>query len=382
VRARRVGLGLLITVSVVAALQRVTDGLSCLVLSPLPQCGIDLLILRTWVLEWFGGAPGMTALYPPGSLAMLWLFVGWSPAMARWVWAAASLAALTWMSWIVARESGATTGAERVFAALWPWAIYATRGTLVNGQLGLVVLSLLVTGVLGARRSRGCWLRDTATAFALLGAFMKPATTIPFVPLIFLGVLSLRPAVLAALGYGAVTAIALALRDAAPFDALYRWATTVIEDVPKQSGFGVHGNVHVWLTLLGLETWHAPATLAILVALVWWIARHRDADTWCLLGVAAIAARMWTYHRIYDDTLLLLPMVALYRLTRSAVDQRQRMAARIACALLWLGAMTPARLFLLAWPGNEIFMAGLVATWLVALVTLLAITPWLTPSGR
>jgi hypothetical protein len=381
-RVRRVGLWLLITASAVAALQRVSDGLLCLVLMPVPQCGIDLLMLRAWVLEWFGGAPGTAPHYPPGSLAMLWPFVSWSPAMARWVWAAASLAALAWLSWIVARESGATTAAERVFAALWPWAIYATRGTLVNGQLGLVVLSLLVTGVLGVRRSRGAWLRDTATAFALLGAFLKPATTIPFVPLIFLGVRTLRPAVFAALGYGAVTAIALAFRGAAPLDALRTWVATVITRVAHESGFGAYGNIHHWLTLLGLERWNAPATLVILLALVWWIARHRHADTWCLLGITAIVARMWTYHRVYDDTLMLLPMVALYRLSRSAVDQQQRTAGRIAFALLWVGAMAPARLLLLSWPGNEIFMAGLVATWLVALVTLLAITPRLTPSAR
>jgi hypothetical protein len=378
-RVRRVGLWLLITASAVAALQRVSDGVLCLVL--VPQCGIDLLMLRGWVLEWFGGAPA-TGHYPPGSLTMLWPLIGWSPTTARWVWATASMAALAWMSWIVARESGATTGAERVFVGLWSWAMYATRGTLVNGQLGLVVLSLLITGVLGARRSRGAWLHDTATAFALLGAFLKPATTIPFVPLIFIGVRSLRPVVFAALGYGAVTAIALALHDAAPFDALHTWAATVIASVAKQSGFGMYGNIHLWLTLLGLERWHTPASLTILVALVWWIARHRDADTWCLLGITAIVARMWTYHRIYDDTLLLLPMVALYRLTRDAVDEWQRRAGRVAFALLWIGAMAPARLFLLSWPGNEIFMAGLVATWLVALATLLVITPRLPLSTR
>jgi len=43
---------------------------------------------------------------------------------------------------------------------------------------------------------------------------------------------------------------------------------------------------------------------------------ERRAERWPLLGVIAIVARVWTYHRWYDDLLLLLPLIALFRLTR------------------------------------------------------------------
>jgi hypothetical protein len=39
-------------------------------------------------------------------------------------------------------------------------------------------------------------------------------------------------------------------------------------------------------------------------------------DLWLLLGVTAIVARLWTYHRRYDDLLLLLPMITLFRITK------------------------------------------------------------------
>jgi hypothetical protein len=46
---------------------------------------------------------------------------------------------------------------------------------------------------------------------------------------------------------------------------------------------------------------HPPATYVIL---------------WLLLGVTALVARFWTYHRWYDDLLILLPMIALFRIAQ------------------------------------------------------------------
>ncbi|MFQ5936741.1 MAG: hypothetical protein ACE5LB_10055, partial [Acidiferrobacterales bacterium] len=35
-----------------------------------------------------------------------------------------------------------------------------------------------------------------------------------------------------------------------------------------------------------------------------------------LIGVSAIVARFWVYHRAYDDMLLLLPMITLFRIAK------------------------------------------------------------------
>jgi hypothetical protein len=42
--------------------------------------------------------------------------------------------------------------------------------------------------------------------------------------------------------------------------------------------------------------------------------------------VAAIVARLWAYHRLYDDLLLILPLIALYRLARSDAPPRGAVA--------------------------------------------------------
>jgi len=58
-----------------------------------------------------------------------------------------------------------------------------------------------------------------------------------------------------------------------------------------------------------------------------WTQLHRRVDPWLLLGVAAPVAGFCTYHRLYGDVLVLLPMVPLFhvakRLFRSFREARR-----------------------------------------------------------
>ena len=63
---------------------------------------------------------------------------------------------------------------------------------------------------------------------------------------------------------------------------------------------------------LRLLKWQTPASLLVLFLLGCWTLRHRAGDVGLIFGVTAIVARFWTYHRVYDDLLILLPMVALF----------------------------------------------------------------------
>jgi hypothetical protein len=96
-------------------------------------------------------------------------------------------------------------------------------------------------------------------------------------------------------------------------------------------------NVHIWLASIGQERWNLPVSLLLLCALGAWVYANRRVDVWLLLGVTAIVARLWTYHLFYDDVILVLPMVALYRIGRSEVEPRQRALAVALLALMLLG---------------------------------------------
>jgi hypothetical protein len=115
----------------------------------------------------------------------------------------------------------------------------------------------------------------------------------------------------------------------------------------------------------------APAALAALMGLGAWTFLHRRADLWLLLGVAAVVARLWTYHFVYDDVLILLPMLALYRLARAGPGPGN---TDLAAGLLFaagLGlALAPARMLNMGWPLDFAYEAAQAALWLAMLAFL------------
>ena len=129
-------------------------------------------------------------------------------------------------------------------------------------------------------------------------------------------------------------------------------------------------NLHLWLAAAGLDNWILPASFLVFTGLGLWIYRHRHADLWLLVGVTAIAARFWTYHRVYDDLLLLLPAIALFRLAKKgASDGGIDVAAAILLALLVGGTLIPFRLlYWLKW--HLLLTGGNAIVWIVALVFL------------
>jgi hypothetical protein len=370
-RGRQLLLLAAVAISLVAAVQRTRDGLTCLLLSTDRGCAIDVRVQQAGVLRWFGpNPPTGDLIYPPATQLLLWPFFGWTTfEQARWIWGVTAVAALVWLTWLVVRESGATGVLERVFVGLWPWAMFATRATLVVGQFGLHLLPLAIVGVLSARRGPGRWAPSCGSAAALIGALAKPTFSAPFMPPALFGAASWRPAVLAALGYALLTAVACWTRGVPPVATVSGWVSSGGRAVVQvDASFGVYGNVHSWLTALGLARWNAPATVLIFALFTWWAYRHRRVDPWIVLGVAAIVARVWTHHRVYDDVLLLVPMVAAYRLARAPAPPFR--AAPALFALIWLGAMAPARLFLLPAPWSVLAKGAHVTVWLLALAGL------------
>jgi hypothetical protein len=101
-------------------------------------------------------------------------------------------------------------------------------------------------------------------------------------------------------------------------------------------------NVHKWLTLVGLESLLAIVSLAVLAGLGVWAMHHRTVDIWLLLGVAALVARLWTDHRPHDDILLLIPMIALFRLASTRwLEPGVRTAAALLFGALLVSSVAP-----------------------------------------
>lgn len=91
------------------------------------------------------------------------------------------------------------------------------------------------------------------------------------------------------------------------------------------------------------------------------------------MGVAAFVARFWSYHRWYDDLLVLLPMIALHRIAAHGPTRRNHdVAAGLLLAATLVTMIAPGGLYLLPAPWNTAWSGVQVAVWLADLAFLLA----------
>jgi hypothetical protein len=174
----------------------------------------------------------------------------------------------------------------------------------------------------------------------------------------------LRPALLAAAGYVALTVVAASFQQPTLLLRLREWLR--LAGVAGEGG-GDYANLSAWLNDAGLARLGLAAAALVFIALGAWLYRYRRVDLWVRLGVVAIVARVWTYHRLYDDVLVVLAFVALFRIAMATGDDaRDRRVFAVAAALVatsMLFMLLPARLGTSAAPWRQIFDLSHASTW-------------------
>jgi hypothetical protein len=337
---------------------------------------IDLKILNSTVIGWFDGAThidnvAIHYVYPPASYPMFAPLLGWRslpPAFIAWT-IAALIAIGAWMHRMV-HDSGAQTSRERAFIALLPLATYPTGAVIGNGQVTLFVIAALLAGLHLLHTREPGWKRDLAASLLILFALTKPSVAAPFFLIALFSHGGLRVAVFVCVAYAALTLYAASFRPASLVEVIRQFLTSASEAAVQYG----EANIHILLADLGLAAWAAPASLAIIAVLAWWIWRHRHVDLWLLIGVTAIVARFWTYHRWYDDVLIVLPVLALFRYAKrgDAEDSLDVVAGALAGVTL-LFLLAPGGLYLLPAPWNRIYVDVQVLIWLSDLVFLMIV---------
>ncbi len=363
---------LTVVVLAVAAAVKLGSDVPRLLWAP-PRAGaIDLALRHREVQAWFAGRSVyhelQAAIYPPATYVMLWPFVGWLDlTAARWLWAASALLALACLACFAVAGSGAIAPLERALAALLPLAMNATGMAVGNGQLTLHVLTLLIVASFLLRGTQPGWARDLTAAFLVVLSLAKPSLSIPFLPLLLVWG-GTRLLLFVGTGYVALTLTAAWFQSGGVMLLLSEWMAL---SVAESARFG-YANLSSWLGALGLQPWDLSASLLVLGASSAWLYRHRRADTWLLIGVAAIIARLWMYHQVYDDVLILLPMIALFRVAKRAVSPGGRdLLAGVLLAVTTAAMLLPTRFSLAASPWQPLFSCTHTAVWLVVLAFLL-----------
>ena len=340
-----------------------------------PIGAIDLNLNQNEVQHWFAGSPiyheSKNAVYPPASYVILWPFFGWLGfTAARWLWAITAVVALYWLIHLILRESGANTPLERLFVTLMPLSMYATGAAIGNGQLIDHLLPVLIAGILLLQQKQAGWRMDLLNTTLLLGPLVKPNITVPFFWIILFVPNRLRSALLVSIGYGALTLLGASFQESGLVSLLHDW----VKQITVLSINGGHTNLHSWLSSLGLKEWNLPASAIVLGLLGLWTYRNRQKELWLLLGVTAIVARLWTYHLWYDDLLMILPMVTLFRIakrgTPSPTDRRDVFAG-ILLFIMILANLAPGGRYLLPPPWKNYYITGQVLVWIVTLTFLI-----------
>lgn len=332
----------------------------------------DLSNFHRFVGDWFAGKPVTTEpvvlLYPPASMALLYPLLGWlSFEAARWLWAGLTLAALVWLIYLLAEYSGAQTHAERILVALLLLAMNATTKTVGVGELILPVLPFLIVGLFSLQQATS-WRRDIIAAACLTVTLVKPNIPVPFLWLVFFSPSGWRILGLMALGYGALTLLAASYQSTPLLILMRDW----LARSSSHAGNAGYGNVSIWIANLGLGEWALAGSFLVLFAIGIWTYQHRRSDTWQLLGVLGIVARMWTYHDLTDDMLVLFPMIALFRIAKfgAAVHGDDVIAGLLLTATM-LMMLLPGQFYYLPPPWNLTYTIGHPLIWSLVLLFLM-----------
>lgn len=334
-----------------------------------PNGAIDLRMMHKWVGLWFAGAPLNEIILLPATYALLWPFTGWlSLEPSRWLWAAVYIASLAWLSYIAIRGAGIGKKREIIFAVLFILAIYPTGITIGNGQVILFLLPAVLTAVLTERERENSIAGNVVIALLFLFSSLKIPITAPFFLVSLISGRAFRPLFIAACGYIVLTYVAISYRDTGLIETLRIW----IEDSSALAVGGGYANLHIWLGSLGLKQLILPFSLVMISAFSLWLYKFRNVDIWIQLGVAAIVSRLWTYHRLYDDLLILIPMITIFRISRSSqLSRNESLAADLLLVISWLGLLSPGFFLQLPLPVGTLFRTGQTAIWISMLIFLL-----------
>lgn len=369
IRHRRWLLPGLVAVMTIAAVLKLEYQFRRLLFVEGPNGAIDLRMLKHWVEQWFAGEPLDRLLYPPASFAMLWPLLGWlSVTQARWFWAFTSVVVVAITIFLLLRDSGARTNWERWFVVLLFLSMSGTAVTIGNGQFILHLVPALLAALLMLETEHRGVARDFIGAALVTWFLLKPSVTAPFLWVFLFRWKHWRPVLLVLIMYAVLTLFAAAFRKESlllVFETFCRDSYLQVISTPATR------NISSLLVNVGLEQWVTFASFIMFAALGVWIFYNREADLWILVGVSALVARMWMYHRVYDDVLIVLAELSLFRIARQSQLPVERTIAGALLGLCALAMLCPGWLLEEARPRAWIWDSSQVILWLMVLAYLM-----------
>lgn len=332
---------------------------------------VDLRLRHGEIRGWFSGLPVYTGRlhsgYPPASYVLLFPFLGWlSESAARWWWGLLTVVELSLLSVLCIRFTKTTVRAEQLLMVLTFFSAYPITLTLGNGQLGIHMFTLFWCAMILFMRGT-TWRTDLPASVLMLFAATKPNFSAPLFWIVLFALGRLRPMLLVASGYVLLTVFALGFQTQPVLQLLHDFSRISADVIGTKGG----AHIAVWMRFLGLSEWTSIASLGLILALGCWIFANRRANTWILLGISALVARIWTYHQPYDDLLILFAMLPLLHwLREDPTTGNLKVLGGCLLGTAWLFLFIPARTVDFAFPWNLPYEIGLPLIWVAMMLFL------------
>ena len=349
---------------------------------------IDLKHRHGEIRSWFAGDPVYAdtgAVYPPASFVILAPLIGWMDyETSRRLWALASLVGMACLAWLLAR-SGSHDRLERAFLIVTVFCISPTQVALGVGQMINQLLPALWLGLLLVTKREGGLREDLLGSALIVAASVKPNVFVPFGWIILFACPRWRPVALCLGGYVLLTIVGVAVRPESFSTLAAEWIANVGGGDWVGSDKGTdwmttyagnqwlgesYSNLHKLMWTMGFDAGYAVGSVIVLAGFGVWVFRNRRADVLTLLAVAALVTRFWTYHRVYDDALLLIPLAALSRLMWKQEGARSKTLTQVLFFANWAMLMAPAQIMAGEPPLSWMMEVTQSVLWLVTLAHL------------
>ena len=315
--------------------------------------------------------------YPPATYVFLWPILGWLPLdSARVLFVATNLTSAAIIALVAYRLADRHPQAERFLIVALIFASYPLQISVFLGHMPAQVVALVAIGALILTRAQPRWLTDVVASACLSASLVKPTLAPPLIAAVLIATWRWRPVLLTGALYVAVAVIASTAQPTGFMELHLAWLNANTAHAVAAELAEALPNLHNWLSWVGLGRWGPVASILALAAYATWAWRRRWLDVWLLLGTAALVARLWSYHRPYDDIVILLSAIALLRVARGP-DRRLRVAAAVLFAATCAALLTPAwALYNLEGPTKRLVYAAQTTLWVTLLIFLLMSGRW------
>ncbi len=349
------------------------------------QGAIDLLLRHMEIHRWRAGEQIYitigSAVYPPASYTILSPFL-WSPSplITRLLWGVSTIIILSVIVSTLVNSSLSQSKWEQALIILLIVSSYGTSITIGNGQLSILVIGAILISILLIKRYPGNLKIEIFSCVLASIALVKPTVALPFLWIIVLSFMRLRPMVLIVSIYVILGLIGCWYVNENYLLSHILWMSKATVAAGSSGAAGRiaitqdmgYNDIHSLFSILGWKNWNTLGTLMVLLTLGIWLYRNRQVDLWIQLGVTAIISRVWTHHRVYDDMVVLLAIFALFRICKQY--QMANCPNFIAESLLMLSiytAVSPVSLRLKMFPVGFLYKSLLFTEWMGMLIFLL-----------